>query len=136
MRITALRLTTDTVFVEDTTARTVTTTAYGNGSSALSATIPGPPSGQIEITIVTRVDNTGGSNTLSSFTASGSVSATIYTPTDPPATQWSATTSAGPFTTTQIITCTPGETVTVTAQHRVVGSTGNLRYRSLKLRQL
>jgi hypothetical protein len=38
--------------------------------------------------------------------------------------------------TSLIITCTAGETVTVTCKHRVVGGTGNLRYRYLILRQI
>lgn len=136
MTITAERLTTDTALVEDTTARTVTSTSYGNGSSVLSAIMVAPPSGQIEVTVGTRVDHASGVNTLSSFTASGSSTGTIYTPSDPPATQWAAANSAGPLTMCQIITCIPGETVTVTVQHRVISGTGNLRYRSLKLRQL
>jgi hypothetical protein len=136
LTMTAARLSTDTTLVEDTTARTVTSTTYGNGSSALSTTITGPTSGQIEVTVGVRCDHASGTNILSSFTASGSVSGTLYTPADAQAVQWAATNSAGPLTTAQIITCAAGETVTVTVQHRVLSGTGNLRYRALKLRQL
>ena len=126
-----------TEFSEDTTNRTVTSTSYVNGSGTLSDTIVGPQSGLVEVTFGVRCDNSAGANTLSSFDASGSVTGTIYTASsDVPSTQWADTTSAGPFTVTQVIACTAGETVTVTLKHRVVSGTGNLRYRFLKLRQL
>jgi hypothetical protein len=136
MKITGFRLTIDTEFVEDTTNRTITTTTYGNSSGILSNTIIAPSSGQIEVTVGVRCDNSGGSNTLSSFDASGSVSGTIYTAADNQAVQWASVSSAGPLATTQIINCAVGETVTVTVRHRVVGGTGNLRYRFLRLRQI
>jgi hypothetical protein len=125
-----------TEFVDDTTNRTVTSTSFVNGSFTLSDTIVGPQSGQIEVVFGVRCDNSGGSNTLSSFDAVGSSTGTIYTANDPASTQWGETTSAGPFTVTQVIACAAGETVTVTLKHRVVANTGNLRYRYLRLRQL
>jgi hypothetical protein len=128
-----------TEFSEDTTNATVTSGTYVNSSRTLSDTIVAPQSGLVEVTLGVRCDNSAGSNTLSLFDASGSVTGAIYTATsgvDGPAIQWADTVSAGPMTTTQVISCTPGETVTVTARHRVVGGTGNLRYRNLKLRQL
>lgn len=125
-----------TEFVEDTTNRTVTSSGYVNGSSALSDTIIGPQSGQIEVTFGVRCDSSGGANTLSSFDATGSSTGTIYTANDAAATQWGDTSSAGPFSVTAVIPCTVGETVTVTLKHRVVSGTGNLRYRYLRLRQL
>lgn len=124
-----------TQFVDDPTTKTTTSTGYTNTGN-LTLTITGPPSGQVEVTIGVRCDNTTGQNTLSSFDASGSSSGPIYTAHDEAATQWANTVSAGPFTVTQVIGCTPGETVTVTMKHRVVGGTGNFRYRSIKLRQL
>ncbi|MEU0671369.1 hypothetical protein ABZ330_00455 [Streptomyces sp. NPDC006172] len=136
MLITASRLDRDTKQVKDTTARTVTSTTYGNGSSALSTTILGPPSGQLEVTVEARVDHASGTNVLSSFTASGSTSGTLYTPIDAEATQWASTSSAGPMATSQVFSCLPGEVVTITAVHRVTSGTGNMRYRSLKVRQL
>jgi hypothetical protein len=125
-----------TVIARDTTNRTVTSTGYVNGSSTLSAQITAPQSGQIEVTVGVRCDNSNGSNTLSIFEAIGSASGTIYSPNDTSAVQWADTQSAGPMVTTVIITGTVGETVTVTLQHRVVGGTGNLRYRYLILRQI
>jgi hypothetical protein len=126
-----------TQFVEDTTNRTVTSTGYVNGSSALSTTITGPQSGKIEVVASVRCDNSVGANTLSSFNATGSGTGTIYTASDAPAIQWANTVSAGPFVASAVISCTPGETVTVILQHRVAAaSTGNLRYRSLKVRQI
>jgi hypothetical protein len=127
-----------TVAVRDTTNRTVTSQTYVNGSSTLSAQITGPQSGQIEVTIGVRCDNSAGANTLTHYDASGSVSGVIYTASDDtPAIQWAGNTSAGPLTTVETINCTAGETVTVTLKHRVaVPSTGNLRYRYLRLRQL
>lgn len=123
-------------FVDDTTNRTTTSTSYGNSSSALSDTIAGPPSGQIEVTIGVRCDNSGGSNTLTSFNASGSTTGSIYTANDGQAIQWADTQSGGPLVLTQIIACAVGETVTVTLQHRVIAGTGNFRYRYLRLRQV
>ncbi|WP_338683964.1 hypothetical protein QD712_25895 [Streptomyces acidiscabies] len=124
------------VLVEDTTNRTVTSTTYVNGSSALSTTIVGPKSGKIEVEFKSRCDNSGGSTVLTSFTASGSVTGSIYTPNDAAATVWAGSLSVGPLVITQEISCAVGETVTVTLQHRTVANTGNLRYRSLRLRQL
>ena len=124
------------VLVEDTTNRTVTSTTYVNGSSALSTTITGPKSGKIEVEFKARCDNSGGSTVLTSFTASGSTTGSIYTPNDAAATVWAGTLSVGPLVITQEISCAVGETVTVTLQHRTVANTGNLRYRSLRLRQL
>ncbi|MET8978574.1 hypothetical protein ABZX85_23440 [Streptomyces sp. NPDC004539] len=123
-------------FVEDTTNRTVTSTTYVNGSGLLSAQIVGPKSGAVEVEFKTRCDNSGGSTVLSSFTASGTVTGTIYSPNDAAATVWANMLSVGPLTITQEISCAVGETVTVALQHRTVANTGNLRYRSLRLRQL
>ncbi|MGV9888398.1 hypothetical protein [Streptomyces sp. NPDC003395] len=127
-----------TVAVRDTTNRTVTSQTYVNGSSTLSAQITAPQSGQVEVMIGVRCDNSAGANTLTHYDASGSVSGVIYAASDDtPAIQWAGTTSAGPLTTVETINCTAGETVTVTLKHRVaVPSTGNLRYRYLRLRQL
>jgi hypothetical protein len=126
-----------TVAVRDTTNRTVTSQTFVTGSSTLSTTITGPQSGQVEVMVGVRCDNSAGANTLTSFDASGSSSGTLYTADDVPAIQWANSTSAGPLTVVETINCTAGETVTVTLKHRVaVPSTGNLRYRYLRLRQL
>jgi hypothetical protein len=126
----------DTQIARDTNNATVTSTGYVNSSTTLSKAITAPQSGQIEITLGVRCDNSNGSNTLSIFEAIGSASGTIYTANDTSAIQWADTGSAGPMATSLIITCTAGETVTVTCKHRVVGGTGNLRYRYLILRQI
>ncbi|MFJ9740805.1 hypothetical protein [Streptomyces sp. NPDC101166] len=126
----------NTEFVDDPTSRTVTSTSFVNSSFTLSDTIVGPQSGQVEVTFGVRCDNSSGSNTLSSFDATGSSTGTIYTANNEAATQWGDTSSAGPFVVTQVIPCAAGETVTVTLKHRVVSGTGNLRYRYLRLRQL
>jgi hypothetical protein len=126
-----------TVAVRDLTNRTVTSQTFVNGSSTLSTTITAPQSGQIEVTVGVRCDNSAGANTLTSFDATGSSTGSIYTADDTPAIQWAGSVSAGPLTVTETITGTPGETVTVTLKHRVsVPSTGNLRFRYLRLRQL
>lgn len=126
----------DTQIARDTNNSAVTSTGFVNSSTTLSKTITAPQSGQIEVTLGVRCDNSSGSNTLSIFEVLGSASGIIYSPNDTSAIQWADTQSGGPLVTALVISCTAGETVTVTAKHRVVGGTGNLRYRYLILRQL
>lgn len=134
--ITDIKLNLASSFVEDTTVSTTTSVTYVNSSRTLSTTITAPASGRVEVILAVRADNTAGSNALSDVLISGTVSGTIYSPTDAAAVQWANTASAGPFITQRQVTCTPGETVTVTAQHRVIASTGNFRYRSLTVKAL
>jgi hypothetical protein len=135
--ITDTKLNLASSFVEDTTASSTTSTTYVASSRTLSTALTAPASGRVEVILAVRADNTAGSNTLSDVLISGSTSGTIYSPTtDAAAIQWASTSSAGPFITQRQVTCTPGETVTVTAQHRVIGSTGNYRYRALTVKAL
>lgn len=124
-----------TVATEDITARTVTTTAYGNGSSLLSLTSVVPASGKALITVLARMDNASAVNTLTSFTVTGSTSGSLYAASDAKAAQWNMASSAGPLVTQTLITgAIPGETITVACQHRVASaSTGNIRYRSITI---
>jgi hypothetical protein len=123
-------------FIEDATNRTTTSTSFVNSSGTLSTTLVVPPSGKVLIVLAVRCDNSGNSNTLSDYNVSGTSSGTIYSAQDASAIQWNSSASAGPFMNMRIVTGSAGETITVTAQHRVVANTGNLRYRSLLLQAL
>lgn len=124
-------------FVEDTSTATTTSTSYGSSSRTLSTSITAPASGRIETILAVRGDSNPNSQTaLSNVKITGSVSGTIYSPDDASAIQWASSSSAGPFIAQRQVTCTPGETVTVTAQHRTISNTGNFRYRSLTVKAL
>jgi hypothetical protein len=135
--ITDTKLNLTSSFVEDTTNATTTSTTYVASSRTLSTTITAPASGRVEVILAVRCDsNPNTSNALSDVLISGSISGTIYAATDAAAIQFGSASSAGPFMTQRQVTCTPGETVTVTAQHRVIANTGNFRYRSLTVKAL
>lgn len=118
-------------FVDTGTNSTTTSTTYAAASAALSTTIVVPPSGKVMVTLFIRCDNSGGSNTLSDVQVTGSSSGSLYVPQDNNAIQWANASSAGPFVKQTLITGTPGETLTISAQHRVVANTGNFRYRAI-----
>lgn len=135
--ITATKLNLASSFVEDTTAATTTSATYVNTSRVLSTTITAPASGRVEVILAVRCDsNPNTSNALSDVLISGTTSGTIYSPTDAAAIQYGSASSAGPFITQRQVTCIAGETVTVTAQHRVIANTANYRYRSLTVKSL
>lgn len=121
---------------QDTANSTTTSTVYAASSVALSTSIVLGPSGKFVASMLVRCDNSGANNTLSGMLITGSVSGTIMNPTDATSIQWNQTTSAGPFETRQFHTGTPGETITVTAQHRVTTGTGTFRYRDLLVQSL
>lgn len=121
---------------QDTANSTTTSTIYAASSVALSTSIVLGPSGKFVASLLVRCDNTGTNNTLSGMLITGSVSGTIMNPTDATSIQWNQTTSAGPFETRQFHSGTPGETITVTAQHRVTTGTGTFRYRDILVQSL
>lgn len=108
---------------------------YSNTSRPLSAVTPVPPSGKVLATWGVRADNTVGANTLSCPIAAGVTSGIVFNPDDAVATQWADTASAGPLVGMVQITATPGDSLTVTVQHRIAGGggTSNLRARYLRL---
>lgn len=120
-------------WAEDATNRTTTSTTYAAASAGLSITIVVPPSGKVLVRMCVRCDNSSSVNTLSDFNVSGSVSGSLYAAGDANAAQWNGSTSVGPLAKEEMITSSNiGETLTITAQHRVnSASTGNLRYRTL-----
>lgn len=127
------------VFAEDTSNATTTLASgsFENSSRVLQVQLTAPVSGRIEAILAVRSDNSAGNNTLSDLLITGSVSGTIFSPSNTTAVQWASTSSAGPFSTARQVTCTPGEIVTIKAQHRVnAASTGNLRYRSITAKAL
>lgn len=128
-------------FVEDTTTRSTSSTTYSSTVSpanVLSQTITVPPSGKVYVTLSLKQRNSANLNSVTSYSASGSVSGTIFSPADN-----SALIAPGNImgnsnldgTRTYLVTsANPGETLTVTMQHRVSGaSTSAFDYRSITL---
>lgn len=137
--ITATKLNLGSVFAEDTTVATtsIATGSYDNSTRLLSVSLTAPASGRIEAILAVRCDNSSGVNTLSDLLISGTVSGTLFSPSTTTAVQWNGAASAGPFSTARQITCVAGETITITAQHRVASaSTGNFRYRQITAKSL
>jgi hypothetical protein len=135
--ITSDKLNLASSFVEDLVGSTTTSTTYANSTRTLSTSITAPASGRVEVILAVRCDsNPNTSNALSDVLIVGSSSGTIYSPADVAAIQYGSASSAGPFITQRQVTCTPGETVTVTAQHRVIANTANYRYRGLTVKAL
>lgn len=115
---------------------TTTSTTFAASSTPFSASAVLPASGRAICDFIVRCDNSGTNNTLSDLLVVGSTSGTLHSPSDTTAIQWNQTTSAGPFTTRFLAIGVAGETVTATAQHRVVAGTGNFRFRDIIIRTL
>lgn len=127
-----------TQFVEDATTASTSSTTYGNSNRTLQGAIVVPPSGKVSVTISTKQRNSASLNSVTSFSASGSVSGTAFTPADnsaliAPGNILGNSNLDGTRTYT-LSSLSPGETLTVTMQHRVSGaSTSSFDYRSIHL---
>ncbi|MFD5509102.1 hypothetical protein ACFWIB_15175 [Streptomyces sp. NPDC127051] len=135
-RITVAKLAVDTAQVEDTTSRTTTTTAsYGNTTTggAFSTTVTVPASGQVIVSIRSTQRNSGATNTITSWNASGSTSGSVYTANDNAALIVTGTSNISVDLTHRLTGLTPGETLTVTMVHKVSGGTGTFDYRNILL---
>lgn len=126
-------------FVEDTTTRSTSSTTYTSSVGlVLSQTIVVPPSGKVYVTLSCKQRNSANLNSVTSYSASGSVSGTLFSPADN-----SALIAPGNILgnsnldgarTYLVTSANPGETLTVTMQHRVSGaSTSSFDYRSITL---
>lgn len=115
---------------------TTVSTTYAASTTPLAATAVLPASGKAMCSFAVRCMNSGANNTLSDLQITGSTSGTLHAAADVSAIQWNQTTSAGPFITRTLITGVPGETITATAQHRVVAGTGTFLWRDITIETL
>lgn len=134
-RLTAGLLTIENNQVEDTTSRTTTSTSYTDASGgAMSTSVVVPASGQVIVEIRSTQRNSGATNTITSWTASGSTSGTVYSANDTAALIVGGTSNSSLDLSYRLSSLTPGETLTVTIKHRVGAGTGTFDYRILMLR--
>lgn len=135
MRATAELFTIPSAQSEDTTSRTTTGTTYGNATGgAFSAAVVVPASGQVRVEIRATQRNSGANNTITSWTGVGSTSGTMYTANDTAAIIVVGTNNAPVDLSFQQSNLVPGETFTVTMQHKVnTASTGTFDYRLILL---
>ncbi|MFF3622326.1 hypothetical protein [Streptomyces sp. NPDC002467] len=134
-RLTAALLTIDNTQVEDTTSRTTTATTYGNASGgAFSASVTVPASGQVLVEIRSTQRNSTTNNSITSWTATGSVSGTVYTANDTAALIVNGVQNNSVDLSYRLTGLSVGETLTVTTQHKVnAASTGTFDYRLILL---
>lgn len=134
-RITAAKLAVENAQSEDTTSRTTTSTSYGNASTggAFTAAVVVPASGQVVVEMRSTQRNSSTTNTITSWTASGSTSGTVYTANDTAALIIGGTSNVSVDLSYRLTGLTVGETLTVTMQHRVSAGTGTFDYRYIRL---
>ncbi|MFE2329921.1 hypothetical protein ACFXD5_39480 [Streptomyces sp. NPDC059385] len=134
-RLTASLLTAQSAQSEDTTSRTTTSTSYGNASGgAFSASVVVPASGWVMVEMRATQRNSTTNNTITSWNASGSTSGTVYTANDIAALIVNGTQNQAIDLSYRLASLVPGETLTVTMQHKVnAASTGTYDYRQIIL---
>jgi hypothetical protein len=134
-RLTAGLLSIESTQVEDTTTRTTTSGTYGNAATggAFSASVVVPASGAVVVEMRSTQRNSGATNTITSWTASGSTSGTLYTANDTAALIVTGTSNISVDLSYRLSGMSVGETLTVTMQHKVSGGTGTMDYRQILL---
>lgn len=133
--ITALKLAVETNQNEEAISRTTTATSYGNASGgAFTCAVTVPASGTVVVEMRSTQRNSGATNTITSWTASGSTSGVVYTANDAAALIVGGTANASHDLAYRLTGLTPTETLTVTMQHRVSAGTGTFDYRLIMLR--
>lgn len=139
MRITATRLNLYKSIVKDTTAgRTTTSTTFGNLSGgAFSTSVLVPASGVVTVSVRATGRNPT-ANGITSYTAVGTVSGTVVSASDVEALVVSSIGANQPHMLRDMLTgLSPGETLTVTTQHRVnTASTATYDFRQILLEGL
>lgn len=125
-------------FVEDTTTRTSTSTSYNALGSTLFTTVVAPPSGKVRVTLQGKIQavGSGGNPCFAGPLITGSVTPTIYSPTD---IHSIAVFGANDYilqSVSRVFTAVPGETVTVVFQGRAAAGTCTLLYRNLTVEAL
>lgn len=120
---------------EQTGTSTTSSTTYADlAAGAMSATLVVPPSGVVMIWIRATGRNSGANNTLTSFTASGSTSGTVYSANDNAAIVVVGTANLSLSLCKRLSGLVSGETLTVTMKHRVnVASTATFDYRAIQV---
>lgn len=132
--LTAGLLTIESTQVEDTTSRTTTSGTYADASGgALSAAVVVPASGAVVVELRSTQRNSAATNTITSWSATGSVSGTLYTANDTAALIVTGTSNISVDLSYRLSGMSVGETLTVTMQHKVSGGTGTMDYRVLLL---
>lgn len=113
-------------YVETSSGQVTSSTSYAAVSPALSATAVVPPSGLLHVYGTVRQDINAGHYAFSSFNVVGSVSGTLRGPQDAFAilTGSGSYMQAGGSLAIRVTSVNPGETVTVTWQHKVDSSGG------------
>ncbi|MFI8448255.1 hypothetical protein [Streptomyces erythrochromogenes] len=134
-KLTASLLTTYSAQSEDTSSRTTTGTGYGNAATggAFTAAVVVPSSGEVKVEMRSTQRNSGATNTITSWTGSGSSSGTVYTANDTAALIVGGTANQSLDLSYRLTGLIPGETLTVTMQHRVSAGTGTFDYRHIIL---
>ncbi|MFD6113590.1 hypothetical protein ACFWG0_26255 [Streptomyces yangpuensis] len=134
-KLTASLVTTYSTQSEDTTSRTTTGTSYGNTATggAFTAAVVVPASGQVMVEMRSTQRNSGATNTITSWTGSGSSSGTVYSANDTAALIVGGTANQSVDLSYRLTGLISGETLTVTMQHRVSAGTGTFDYRQIIL---
>lgn len=133
-RLTAGLLTIESSQAEDTTSRTTTSTSYTDASGgAFSTSVIVPASGAVVVELRATQRNSAGNNTITSWAGVGSISGTVYSANDVAALIVNGTQNIPVDLSYRLASLTPGETLTVTMQHRVNASTGTYDYRQILL---
>lgn len=133
-RLTAGLLSIESTQVEDTTSRTTTSGTYANASGgAFSASVVVPASGAVVVELRSTQRNSGATNTITSWNATGSVSGTLYTANDNAALIVTGTSNVPVDLSYRLSGMSVGETLTVTVVHKVSGGTGTMDYRIILL---
>lgn len=134
-RITASKLNVYTAQSEDTTSRTTTSGSYANAATggAFTAAVTVPASGQVVVSLRSTQRNSGATNTITSWNASGSTTGTVYSANDTAALIVTGTSNISVDLTHRLTGLTAGETLTVTMVHKVSGGTGTMDYRHILL---
>ncbi|WP_328620730.1 hypothetical protein [Streptomyces sp. NBC_00354] len=134
-RITAAKLAVETAQSEDTTSRTSTSGTYANAATggAFTAAVVVPASGTVIVSLRSTQRNSGATNTITSWNASGSTSGAVYTANDNAALIVTGTANSPVDLSHRLTGLTPGETLTVTMVHKVSGGTATMDYRNILL---
>jgi hypothetical protein len=134
-RLTASLLTVRNAQAEDANTRTTTSTTYTDASGgAFSASVTVPASGEVGVEIRSTQRNSTTNNAITSWLGSGSTSGTVYSPNDTAALIVNGTQNQSVDLSYRLAGLVPGETLTVTTQHKVnSASTATFDYRLILL---
>lgn len=120
---------------ETSTSSTTSSTTFADlASGAFSATLVVPPSGVVVVDFRATGRNSAANNSITSFTASGSTSGTVYTANDAASVIAVGTNNISLSGKKRLSGLVSGETLTVTMKHRVnAASTATYDYRTIHI---